>query len=719
MLALLALAGCAKEDPADKLPEKSTMNFTAETAALTKTSLNEDMRVFWAEGDEISVFSDADQNDNIKFTGSAIQETKATFTGKIMAGEKYFAVYPYSSENKSFGSSLTVNIPAEQEAVEHSFDRLANVAVAVTTIDKMQFENVGAIVAFDVPALSEGNIVKAVVKGNAAEKVAGEMKVNMAEEVRAAVPSEDAVEEVTLSGTFTEGSSYYLVLAPGEFTQGFTVTLLDNTGKSYSAKNEAARTLVPGEVIVFSGLSFAPDQRPSELYVKPDGNGQGYSWATAASLTDALSWAQDGNTIHMAAGTYVNSNEVIERDAFMITTNIKLIGGYPDAPANGDTPDPKVNETVISGSDKQGCLLVKAQKMADSAVELHGLTFNHGLGNKSDAERTENGAKIVAGRGGGIVVANSKVLLKDCMIDGNKGYSAPAIYNADGAETTMENCQITNNEGTGNGCAVWNTHALLIAKNCGFIANLGQGEGVAGPLYNHGENAECTFKTEAYIYNSVFKDNKIGLSKKQGSKRGGAIYSREGSNIVVVNTTFNGNEGGNGSAISVYGTAAAPSESTMISCTITGNDSYWYGAYDVWDPGLKGTRCVNSRVYNTIISGNTDVKGTPDVNMTTKYVTEAGKLPSVFVSCTDGENVYDNAGELMTVKFNAADMLSPYLEGVLPLTGENNPAIANGMTTSELSAIDMSMFPLFDSSFLSVDQQGNPRSGNKMGACAK
>ncbi|HQO78972.1 MAG TPA: hypothetical protein PLG17_10740, partial [Thermodesulfobacteriota bacterium] len=64
--------------------------------------------------------------------------------------------------------------------------------------------------------------------------------------------------------------------------------------------------------------------------------GDGTSWETAfTDLQDALAAAADGDTIHVAQGTYVPGDT--QNDSFVMTKNLTLLGGYP---AGGGDRDP-------------------------------------------------------------------------------------------------------------------------------------------------------------------------------------------------------------------------------------------------------------------------------------------------------------------------------------------------------------------------------------------
>ena len=71
-------------------------------------------------------------------------------------------------------------------------------------------------------------------KGNSSEKVAGECTINTSSSELVATGSETA----TISGTFTEGTTYYLAVAPQAYATGYTVTIT-RTATTYEMVSKA------------------------------------------------------------------------------------------------------------------------------------------------------------------------------------------------------------------------------------------------------------------------------------------------------------------------------------------------------------------------------------------------------------------------------------------------------------------------------------------------
>ncbi|NCO34845.1 MAG: hypothetical protein GW893_13415, partial [Armatimonadetes bacterium] len=77
------------------------------------------------------------------------------------------------------------------------------------------------------------------------------------------------------------------------------------------------------------------------------GANNGSSWADAfTTLQSALTAATDGDTIHVAQGTYKPTTGTDRMAFFKLDDGRTLLGGYPNG---GGTRDPAVNETILSG----------------------------------------------------------------------------------------------------------------------------------------------------------------------------------------------------------------------------------------------------------------------------------------------------------------------------------------------------------------------------------
>ena len=242
-LAVIA-AGCAKEaktpaveefeETPEVVIEPSSVVFTA--GIDTKAVLDgEDVK--WAAGDAITIWNGTAAEE---FT-TADSGASATFTtaGAFAETGTYTALYPHDgSADFSDPAAVATTLPAAQTAVVGTFDPAANLAVASSTTTSLTFYNLVSYLKFTVPT-GMNDLTSVSFKGNAGQKVAGAATVNVDTKALTATGSETA----TLSGTFAEGKTYYLAIAPQRFATGYTVTIT-RTGGTY--------TMVSSKDVTFS-----------------------------------------------------------------------------------------------------------------------------------------------------------------------------------------------------------------------------------------------------------------------------------------------------------------------------------------------------------------------------------------------------------------------------------------------------------------------------------
>lgn len=471
----------------------------------------------------------------------------------------------------------------------------------------------------------------------------------------------------------------------------------------------------------------SPEDLEVHWYVKTDGSADndGMTWETATTLHNALSKSINGNFIHVAAGTYVpeqslaGSKGAAEDATFEISANVSLIGGYPADAVTGAVADPDANPTVLSGRLSGGrhayhVVCVTAAKADGRRVLMKGLTITEGLCSGTASYYTLNGARFYISRGGGVTVGNAAVDIADCKITQNKSAKDCAgICIVAGADVSLTDTEISENEcSNGNGAGLHNEASVVRMDRCTVRGN--SASGVCGGVYTFSSSAP----SYTYIYNSTLCDNRTDGSKN--SRRGGAVYSREYSETVLVNCTVHGNTGGNGGGIALYGASGKESKMTLVSCTVTGNTSLFVGG------GVEFTPYTTMNVYNTVVSGNTAANGGDDLVGTNTALAATANLPAVLSYAVNGSVVY-GAGKAVVAgsSFDPATMLGPLAGNGGPtqtclLLGTDNPARTLGMPYVDLSALGQDFDPQIGPEITGFDQTGLSREGTSaMGACVK
>ena len=250
---ILALASCSSAEDffTENLGDNNKsvkMTFTAsqENGSATRTAIGTEggkTKIHWSKGDIIKVTNGTETND---FTLTAGQgTTKATFNGEISESATYYAIYPNQNGVSFSGNNFSgVELKAEQEAVEGSFDPKAAIMVAKSNGTNLPFKNVVAY--FKVtPTFDCSEIV--VTAHKSTDALAGTFDVAIGDDGTPSISkiTNKKSREVKLTGTIKKDKDYYILLLPGTFENGFSVTLKpkDDTTKKYFKQKNSSFTL--------------------------------------------------------------------------------------------------------------------------------------------------------------------------------------------------------------------------------------------------------------------------------------------------------------------------------------------------------------------------------------------------------------------------------------------------------------------------------------------
>lgn len=225
-LAFVAMA-CSKEiekivNTVEETPAVNPVSVVFTAGVESKTAIS-GSNIEWQSGDQITLWNGS-QKAAYSTTDSG---ASATFTtaDTFAAANSYTALYPADADATFGASSVSTTLPAVQTATAGNFDPAANIGVAVSTTNTLSFYNAAAYLKFTVPA-GMTDLASVSFKGNNSEKVAGACSVNTSTYALTATGSETA----TLSGTFAEGETYYLAVAPQAYSTGYTVTITRTSG---------------------------------------------------------------------------------------------------------------------------------------------------------------------------------------------------------------------------------------------------------------------------------------------------------------------------------------------------------------------------------------------------------------------------------------------------------------------------------------------------------
>ena len=455
-----------------------------------------------------------------------------------------------------------------------------------------------------------------------------------------------------------------------------------------------------------------PEDLGNEWFIKPGATGKGSSWEDAIDLGEALKACATADKLYLAAGTYTPTQYAGgSSDAdktFLLTQNVRIYGGYPANPKAGDVADPAANKTILSGNESstRHVFVIAAPKDDDYSIQINGITVRGGNNKDTKAGSNKlNGEYFYTGYGAGVYVLGSKVKFTNCFIKDNKSVKfACGMFSTNNSYVEMEHCEITDNMvESGNASGIHNAGTMIL-RNCGIRRNACTTSSLVGGFYNFDLDKKLN-TAKAYLYSCEFENNSGSTNMKRVSN----FYGRENSFSVIVNTTFYGSDAGN-APVAIYGKGVTDTEAYIISCTVAGNKS---SSPDV----CAGIAQADSKVkvYNSIVSGNT---GGHDGIWSTEssMVTVLNQRSEVTSYSINAEKVFGDVDVVSGMLFDPEKMLGKVSNGVVPLIGESNPAITNGMTADQLKSIKSGREPEIDETEVVKDQKGNPRTGRVMGA---
>lgn len=309
------------------------------------------------------------------------------------------------------------------------------------------------------------------------------------------------------------------------------------------------------------------------IYVKPNANGSGSSWADASGdLALMLNTATLGIQIWVAAGTYYptqcTSCGFTERDiSFVVKDGVKLYGGFQGNESNLEQRNYLQNPTILSGdidrnatSTNNSFSIIYTKNVSTAAV-VDGFIIQEGNADSPDADP---GTKYTSGGGW----YNDGVL--------ENGFSSP----------TISNCIFSSNRAIAYGAGMYNNGSFSgevspIYNNCRFSNNTATLGG--GGLYNNGVFGG---KANPNLVDCDFSNNKVT------DGHGGGMFNRgaeEGqSNPLMVNCNFTSNEAAfKGGGVYNEGGNNGQSNAEFLGCNFNENDAeHGGGIYN--DGGFSG-----------------------------------------------------------------------------------------------------------------------------------
>lgn len=296
-VALFSAASCQKEMADPSLSNGGDFTITATTVADTKTVLDDDANViYWTPGDKISVF-DAD-NKEVKFSTSIMeQNTTAKFTNdtEFNAPVSLVAAYPYRGAYTFDGTVLqNFRVAGGQTAVAGSFDPEYAGAIGLPKEEgssQLVFSNIHCLVKFTIGGEEAPTSVKLACNGM--RSIAGLYHYNISTRE---ISQGDGAKEITLTGTFKVGETYYISVIPGVVGNGLSLYF---DGKEVRDTGETI-TLLPNKIYNLGILEVPADVEEPVVSAVDVTRVWGYYGESATAWSNSLVSSLDNNDRNLA-----------------------------------------------------------------------------------------------------------------------------------------------------------------------------------------------------------------------------------------------------------------------------------------------------------------------------------------------------------------------------------------------------------------------------------
>ena len=274
--AIVSFASCSSEDNNTTIENESAtkvMTFTAtqegdEQSTRAAISTSDSKVINWEEGDQISIF---DGKTNNQFTLKNGAGTKsATFQGNAATAAKYTAVYPYQSEasyDTSNGNVTGITLKPTQTATANSFDKEAALMIAEGDNTTLEFKNAVGYVKV-TPKFACSKIV--LQAAGESEYLAGMCTLSYGDGNPSITFTSGQSTSITLSGTITANTVYYIAVPAVTLTAGWSISFTDNTGDVYTRTGSNSITFKRNTIIKLG--EFSRTDNNLKLTLSQNGN---------------------------------------------------------------------------------------------------------------------------------------------------------------------------------------------------------------------------------------------------------------------------------------------------------------------------------------------------------------------------------------------------------------------------------------------------------------
>lgn len=270
--------------------------------------------------------------------------------------------------------------------------------------------------------------------------------------------------------------------------------------------------------VLFLSISFSFGQ----IYVTPNGTGDGSSWAQATNIENAIASAPIGTELRLRGGTYDITTTL------SVTRRLTINGGYTGV---GTDRNIVANPSTLDGGGSTKIMIIRG-----GGTAIDGLTFLAGF--------AATGAHVNDGSGGGAMyVQAGDVTITNCIFRDNIsahriGSGALYLFVADNIR--IEDCLFENNR---------------VEENISTNGNIGGGAihvrfgndtRILNTVFRNNYSRYAGGAVQDWGDNTLFEDCVFEDNESRG--QGGALYVPY-DYTRIDNSTFEGNKGTNGGGI--------------------------------------------------------------------------------------------------------------------------------------------------------------------------
>lgn len=336
--------------------------------------------------------------------------------------------------------------------------------------------------------------------------------------------------------------------------------------------------------------------------------------AGAGSLRQALADAATGDTVTFDASLH-GSTITLTSGALSVMRGLTVSGPGPSLLAlNGGGVSRIFHLFPSNGA---------------ATVTISGLTLTNGVGLVGGAIFSETAWDS----------SSITLNISNCVIRANRATDAPNAYGGGGGvlaarntSLTMTDCEIGSNHANGSGGGVW-CYSVSTFDRCAFVGNTTSNTG-GGLLIRH--------EPVVTIRNSTFSGNAAHYWNWQNDMGGGALHTQEKGNVRIYNSTFTGN-----TANKICG-------------------------------GIQSRGTTSMFLVSTIVAGNSDTQGFPDINGTFTGVTNCLIQVTNNVVLAGSNNLYGVSPQLQPLAWNGGPTRT---HAIL----KNSPAANSGLNVIGLT----------------------------------